>query len=241
LAHLSAAKGAHFNSINIVSRMKPALHAVARAFQVIGRDFHSRGWVLGTSGNFSIVAARKPLELIITASSISKGAIGPADVLAIGADGTPTRKSAGRPSAETFLHLAIARARGAGAILHTHSVWSTVLSTIHAARGGLELADLEMLKGLEGVRTHRHTEWLPIVDNDQDIPALAGRVEALLDRSPALHGFLLRGHGLYTWGDDLAQARRHVEIFEFLLEATGRMQSLGVTRAGGSHGAGENS
>jgi methylthioribulose-1-phosphate dehydratase len=221
--------------------MKSDLQTVARAFNVIGRDFYARGWVLGTSGNFSVVTARQPLELIITASSISKGTIGPRDVLAIGADGAPARRSASRPSAESFLHLAIARARGAGAVLHTHSVWSTVLSTTHAAEGGLKLADLEMLKGLEGVRTHRHTEWLPIVDNDQDMPALAGRVEALLDRSPALHGFLLRGHGLYTWGDTLAQARRHVEIFEFLLEAAGRMQSLGITRAGGNDGAGENS
>jgi methylthioribulose-1-phosphate dehydratase len=221
--------------------MNPSLPTIARKLGEIGRDFYTRGWVLGTSGNFSVVASRQPLELIITASSISKGAIGARDVLAIGADGAPARGSAGRPSAESFLHVAIARARGADAILHTHSVWSTVLSTMHAAEGGLTLADLEMLKGLEGVRTHRHTEWLPIVDNDQDMPALAGRIEALLDRSPALHGFLLRGHGLYTWGDDLAQARRHVEIFEFLLEAAGRMQSLGMTRAGGNDGAGENS
>jgi methylthioribulose-1-phosphate dehydratase len=220
--------------------MKPPLHAVARAFNEIGRDFHARGWVLGTSGNFSVVASRKPLQLVITASSISKGAIGPHDVLAIAADGAPVGRSAVRPSAETFLHLAIARVRGAGAILHTHSVWSTVLSRTHAA-DGLQLTDFEMLKGLEGVRTHRHTEWLPIFDNDQDIPALAGRVETLLGRSPAVHGFLLRGHGLYTWGDDLAQARRHVEIFEFLLEATGRLQSLEGPRKGGAHGAGENS
>ena len=58
-----------------------------------------------------------------------------------------------------------------------------------------------------------------------DIPALAGRVEKVLEQWPAIHGFLLRGHGLYTWGDDLSQARRHVEIFEFLLETTGRMRT----------------
>jgi methylthioribulose-1-phosphate dehydratase len=81
-----------------------------------------------------------------------------------------------------------------------------------------------MLKGLEGVATHQHSEWLPILDNDQDMPRLATRVQATLEEFPAAHGFLLRGHGLYTWGNDLAQARRHVEIFEFLLETTGRMQ-----------------
>lgn len=200
------------------------LPAVARAFQEIGRDFYARGWVLGTSGNFSAVVSRDPLRLAITASSVSKGAIRPSDVLVVGADGAPVTKRAPRPSAETLLHVAVVRTRGAGAVLHTHSVWSTMLSERHAPDGTLQLGGFEMLKGLEGVRTHQHTERLPIFENDQDIPALARRVEAALDRSPALHGFLLRGHGLYTWGDHLAQARRHVEIFEFLLETTGRMQ-----------------
>ena len=111
-------------------------------------------------------------------------------------------------------------------MLHTHSVWSTVLSEVYGAERGLRLSGFEMLKGLEGVRTHEHTEWLPILENDQDIRALVPRVEAVLEQSPAIHGFLLRGHGLYTWGGDLAEARRHVEILEFLLETTGRMRTL---------------
>ena len=206
--------------------MKPSLPAVARVFREIGRDFHARGWVLGTSGNFSTVVSRKPLKLIITASSVSKGDIRPADVLIIGPNGAPVGKSAARPSAETALHLAVAQSRSAGAVLHTHSVWSTVLSELYGAERGLRLSGFEMLKGLEGVRTHEHSEWVPILENDQDIPALAGRVETMLDEWPAVHGFLLRGHGLYTWGDDLAQARRHVEILEFLLETTGRMYGI---------------
>jgi methylthioribulose-1-phosphate dehydratase len=207
-----------------MASVRSKLPAVARTFQEIGRDFYARGWVLGTSGNFSAVMSRDPLRLAITASSVSKGAIRPSDVLVVGADGAPVTTRALRPSAETLLHVAVVRTRGAGAVLHTHSVWSTMLSERHAPDGTLQLSGFEMLKGLEGVRTHQHTERLPIFENDQDIPALARRVEAALDRSPALHGFLLRGHGLYTWGDHLAQARRHVEIFEFLLETTGRMQ-----------------
>jgi methylthioribulose-1-phosphate dehydratase len=210
------------------------LRAVARAFHEIGRDFYARGWVLGTSGNFSAVVARRPLTVAITASSVSKGAIRPADVLAVDAAGVPLRAARLRPSAETLLHLAVVRARGAGAVLHTHSVWSTVLSERRGGDGGLTIAGYEMLKGLEGVRTHQHSEWLPILDNDQDMAALARRVESLLAQSPAIHGFLLRGHGLYTWGDDLAQARRHVEILEFLLEASGQVEAMG-------HGASQNS
>jgi methylthioribulose-1-phosphate dehydratase len=203
------------------------LRTVARLFTEIGRDFYSRGWVLGTSGNFSAVVRSKPLQLAITASSVSKGALRPRDILVVGSDGTPIGKSGARPSAETLLHLAVARVRGSGAVLHTHSVWSTVLSEIYGSGGGLRLAGFEMLKGLEGVRTHQHTEWLPILANDQNIPTLAQQVETLLASSPGVHGFLLRGHGLYTWGDDLAQARRHVEILEFLLETTGHMEALG--------------
>jgi methylthioribulose-1-phosphate dehydratase len=209
---------------NRCSEMSLTLPGVARIFKEIGRDFYRRGWVLGTSGNFSAVTGRTPLRLAITASSVSKGAIRPADVLVVGPDGTPLRKTASRPSAETLLHVAVARARGAGAVLHTHSVWSTIVSERLANAGGLRLTGFEMLKGLEGVRSHQHSEWLPILDNDQDIAALARRVEAMLTEQASAHGFLLRGHGLYTWGDDIAQARRHVEIFEFLLEATGRMQ-----------------
>ena len=206
----------------------PTLPAVARAFHEIGRDFHARGWVLGTSGNFSTLISRKPLKLIITASSVSKGDIQPADVMTVGANGAPVGKSGTygvRPSAETALHVAVVQSRGAGAVLHTHSVWSTMLSELYGADRGLRLSGFEMLKGLEGVLTHEHTEWVPILENDQDIPALARRVETVLEQSPAIHGFLLRGHGLYTWGDDLSQARRHIEILEFLLETTGRMQT----------------
>jgi methylthioribulose-1-phosphate dehydratase len=205
--------------------MRVNLRGIARDFQSIGRDFYYRGWVLGTSGNFSAVISPKPLALAITASAASKGALSARDVLVVNADGTPVRRTPMRPSAETLLHIAIVGSRRAGAVLHTHSVWSTILSERYAPARGIELTGLEMLKGLQGVRTHEHVEWLPILDNDQDMQALAAEVKRTLREHPAAHGFLLRGHGLYTWGDDLAQARRHVEIFEFLLEATGRLHS----------------
>jgi methylthioribulose-1-phosphate dehydratase len=118
----------------------------------------------------------------------------------------------------------LVRERAARAVLHTHSVWSTILSDVHAAEVGLEIAGYEMLKGLAGVTTHEHREWVPILENSQDMPALAGRVESVLSEHPGCHGFLLRRHGLYTWGRDLAEARRHVEILEFLFEVVGRRE-----------------
>jgi methylthioribulose-1-phosphate dehydratase len=133
----------------------------------------------------------------------------------------------GRPSAETSLHVAIVRARAAGAVSHTHSVWSTMLSDAAAEKGGLAIEGYEMLKGLQGVTTHAHREWVPLIENTQDWVGEAPRVEELLRRHPDAHGLLIRRHGLYTWGRDLDELKRHVEIFEFLLEVVGRSREQG--------------
>jgi methylthioribulose-1-phosphate dehydratase len=82
----------------------------------------------------------------------------------------------------------------------------------------------EMLKGLAGVTSHEHRERVPIIDNDQNMPRLAARVGETLEQYPEAHAFLLRRHGLYTWGDTLPDAERHVEILEFLFETIGRAQ-----------------
>jgi methylthioribulose-1-phosphate dehydratase len=198
---------------------------LGRALADISHRFYARGWVLGTSGNFSIVDSRDPLRLAITASGRDKRTLSATDIVIVDADGRLVSNGAGadgRPSAETLLHVTIARQRQAGAILHTHSVWSTILSETHAAAGGLAIEGYEMLKGLQGVTTHEHREWIPIFDNDQDIPRLARAVEATLAEHPETHAVLLRRHGLYTWGDTVADAERHVEILEFLFEAQGR-------------------
>lgn len=193
----------------------------AAALADAGRRLDARGWVLGTSGNLSQVISRAPLHIAITRSGASKGQLSAAEILLVGEDGG-VLDGEGRPSAETPLHLTIVRTTGAGAVLHTHSVWSTILSDRHAARGGLGIEGYEMLKGLAGVTTHTHREWVPILANDQDMGALAARVEATLAAHPDCHGFLLQRHGLYTWGRDLPDAARHVEILEFLLEVMGR-------------------
>jgi methylthioribulose-1-phosphate dehydratase len=188
-----------------------------------GRSFYERGWVLGTAGNFSAVVSREPLRLAITATGLHKGELEREDFLIVDESGA-VLTGAGRPSAETVLHLSIARATGAMAILHTHSIWATVLSEVHSADGGFELGGYEMLKGLAGVTTHEHREWVPILENSQNYPQLASEIRDLLALKPATHGILLRRHGLYTWGRDILEARRHVEILEFLFEAAGRLQ-----------------
>jgi methylthioribulose-1-phosphate dehydratase len=191
-----------------------------------GRSFYARGWVLGTSGNFSAVLAKEPMRLAITSTGLDKSTLDAAQFLEIDERAQVVRGH-GRPSAEAHLHVAIVRARAAGAVLHTHSVWSTIVSEAFAAEGGLTLEGFEMLKGLSGVRSHEHREWVPVLENSQDMPALAAELTETLREYPAIHGVLLRRHGLYTWGRDLAEAKRHVEIFEFLLEVTGRTRAAG--------------
>ena len=204
----------------------PSFEALAAELAEVGRLCYARGWALGTSGNFSAVADRDPLVLAITRSGVDKGRLEPEQIVAIDERGRVLR-GAGAPSAETALHVAIVRARGAGAVLHTHSIWSTILSdAVTDESGGLAIEGYEMLKGLDGVRTHEHREWLPIVDNTQDWTAAAPRIEQKLREHPEVHGFLIRRHGLYTWGEDLAEARRQLEILEFLFEAMGRKRGL---------------
>jgi methylthioribulose-1-phosphate dehydratase len=203
----------------------------ASQLAAIGRRVYERGWALGTSGNFSAVVSRRPLRLAITASSIAKGALRASDILQCDEHGRVVGGRSRKPSAETLLHVEVAKRRGAGAVLHTHSVWSTMISGRVGRVGregqeGLVIEGYEMLKGLSGVTSHEHRELVPILENDQDMPRLARRVGETLDRYPEAHAFLLRRHGLYTWGETLADAERHVEILEFLFETVGRTQGL---------------
>lgn len=192
--------------------------------------FHFRGWVLGTSGNLSAVVQRSPLRLAITPSGFDKGALRPEQMLLIDDRGFVLDREQAKPSDESPLHLRIVTERSAGAVFHTHSVWSTMLSDLHFADGGLAIEGYEMLKGLHGVKSHEHREWLPIFENSQNMLELSERLAEHLRQHPEQHGFLLRRHGLYTWGEDLSQARRHVEIFEFLLETLGRTRLISDIR-----------
>ncbi|MBX3300019.1 MAG: methylthioribulose 1-phosphate dehydratase [Acidobacteria bacterium] len=194
----------------------------AAEMALAGREFYRRGWNLGTSGNFSVLVARKPLRICVTASGIDKGSLDETNFLEID-ESNEIFSGFGKPSAETLLHLTIYRfLPRARSILHTHSVWGTILSDAFYEDGTIEIEGYEMLKGLSGVTTHEHTEKVPIVENSQDYVALAHVIENVVRDNEGLHGIYLRRHGLYTWGETVAEARRHVEIFEFLFEVIAR-------------------
>ena len=221
----------------------PSVDAID-ALRAIGREFHGRGWSLGTSSNYSVVVSRDPLELLVTASGKDKSALGREDFVRVDSQGRVIDGSDRRSSAETLLHCTIAElVPSVGAVLHTHSPWGTILSGADlppaAAVGSLRIAGYEMLKGLEGITTHETHEDVPIFANTQDMRELSARIRgrfAGLDFAaagrPPVHGFLIARHGLYTWGRDLAEARRHIEIYEFLFECVARSRMLPAAAAG---------
>jgi methylthioribulose-1-phosphate dehydratase len=166
-------------------------------------------------------------------SGVDKGELTAPQMLTIDENAHVVSDRPVKPSDESLLHIRIVKERGAGAVLHTHSVWNTMLSDLYANEGGVHIEGYEMLKGLQGVKSHEHTEWLPIIDNSQDMLALADTITTTLKQHETAHGFLLKRHGLYSWGDNLAQAKRHIEILEFLLETLGR--TLLLTNNRGTH------
>jgi methylthioribulose-1-phosphate dehydratase len=186
------------------------------------RDLAAQGWCQGTGGNFSVTLSREPLRLLITRSGLHKRHLEPEGLMIVGPGGKAAEGETAKPSAEAALHTVIVERTGAASVLHVHSVANTLLGEHFADRGGFTLSGYEMLKGLEGITTHEAEAFMPVLRNSQDMPALAEEVDRLLADRPGAHGFLLAGHGLYTWGASLEQANRHVEILEFLFECVAR-------------------
>ena len=205
----------------------PKFSEIASSLAATAKALHARGWLLGTSGNLSAVVQAEPLLLAMSPSGVDKGDLTAEEVLLID-EHAHIVNGAGKPSDETLLHLEIVKARQAGAVLHTHSVWNTIISDLFAGERGFAIEGYEMLKGLAGVHTHEHREWLPIIENSQDMRELAAKISAVLSEQRNAHGFLLHKHGLYTWGESLREARRHIEILEFLIEARGRTLELKI-------------
>ncbi|APR80998.1 Methylthioribulose-1-phosphate dehydratase [Minicystis rosea] len=184
---------------------------------VVSRAFWARGWAPATSGNFSARLGEN--TVLVTASGLDKGELTEEGLLAIDLDGALVPPSVGRPSAETALHLALYRRfPDAFAVLHVHAPAATTLSMVTGAGSEVRLAGWEMLKALAGVSTHEHVELVPVVANDQDTQRLARYAGERLDRLPGAHAYLIAGHGLYTWGRSVAEARRHVEALEALFD-----------------------
>lgn len=187
----------------------------AQSLVEAGRFFFSRGWVPATSSNFS--ARLDEACALLTVSGRHKGRLTTDDFLRVAIDSGFSLDAGRRPSAETLLHTQLyARDPSIGCVLHTHSMPATVLSRL--TESGLELEGYELAKAFPGVDSHEATLTIPVFANDQDIPRLAAEVDAWIDAHGLPVGYLIEGHGLYTWGATVSDAVRHVEALEFLLE-----------------------
>lgn len=194
------------------------------------RRIAERGWCPATSGNFSMKLSDTPPTILITPSGADKSKLTEEQLLEATLQGDQLHCS-GTPSAEALLHAVLYSELRPGAILHVHTVANTILSRRFLADGSLKLTGLELLKGLASVASHTHVETVPILDNSQQMSALALQLRAILQRSTNLHGFLLAGHGLYTWGSSLEEAFRHLEALEFLFEVTLRELAIATPNA----------
>jgi methylthioribulose-1-phosphate dehydratase len=150
-------------------------------------------------------------------SGRDKGRLTDSDIMQVDLGGRPIGTPQ-RPSAETLLHTQVyARFAGAGAVLHTHSHNQTVASRLFAREGAVRFEGYELIKALRGNDTHDTAITLPVFPNTQEMPVLVDTVDRWLDAGRELPGYLIDGHGLYAWGLDLAEARRHLEALDFLL------------------------
>lgn len=191
------------------------------------RELSQLGWTPATSSNFS--QRLDDRHAAITVSGRDKGRLAEADIMVVDFDGQAVG-SDHRPSAETLLHTQLYRRfPEIGCVLHTHSPVQTIASRLFAGAGQIRLEGYELLKAFHGNTTHETEVLVPVFPNTQDMPTLAAQVDALLDQRP-LWGYLIDGHGLYAWGRTMAEARRHLEAFEFLFHCELELRKLGCRR-----------
>lgn len=191
------------------------LDACAQEIARAGVQLAALGWTPATSSNFSMRLDAD--HVAITISGRDKGALTTDEVMVVTMDGQPL-DSQSRPSAETALHLQVYRCfADAGAVLHTHSHAQTVASRLFASAGQIELSGYELLKAFAGYNTHAAALQVPVFPNTQDMQELMTQVDSWLASGKPLHAYLIDGHGIYTWGRDMAETRRHLEALEFML------------------------
>lgn len=197
------------------ARLDEILHNLIK----VGQWCAQRGWAEATSGNYS--ARLGAQRFTITASGRHKGMLSLDDFTLLDVhEGKGLRVGGPAPSAEMRLHALFYHLRAdVGAILHTHSAHAAVLSMLASSSSDpymLRFSGYEMQKALSGIKTHESTVLLPILDNHQDMEMLAQHLESHPQRT-TMHGFILRGHGLYSFGTDVANARITAEALEYLI------------------------
>ncbi len=170
------------------------------------------GLVIGTSGN---VSARSGDLIVITPSGCRYETLRPDQLCVISVHGRPLALPL-RPSSELPMHLAAYQQTGAGAVVHTHSMFATAVATTCP-----ELPAIHYTIGLLGgpIRVAPYATFGTRELADGLRAALAGR-----------HGALLQNHGALTVGQDIEQAYDRARMLEWLAELYYRAGRLGSPR-----------
>lgn len=192
----------------------------------IKANLAARGWFPATSGNLSVrVGGFEPnaFTFAITSSGRDKSVQTPEDFLLVNEKGLPTEATSLKPSAETLIHSEIYRLTGAGAIFHVHTIFNNLVSELYGERKSIPVDGVELIKAFNIWDEEAHIE-IPILPNYAEIPRIAELVEGAI--VPRIPGIVLRKHGIYAWGANAFEAKRHLEAFEFLFEYVYRSHLL---------------
>jgi methylthioribulose-1-phosphate dehydratase len=207
--------------IYLDSSMETEFELRAKELIEAGRVIHARGWVPATSGNFS--ARLTDGTIAVTVSGKNKGTLTLDQIMRV--DSSGRSMDGKKPSAEVDLHTGIYnRYPEVRAILHPHSPASTLMSKLF--KDSVHLEGYELLKALNGVMTHEAKITLPIFPNDQNIPRLASKVDSYINQFGDIFGYVISGHGFYTWGTSVEEALRHLEALEFLFEIETKLHGV---------------
>lgn len=189
---------------------------------------NSRGWSPATSTNYSFKNSDNPLKIAISQSGIDKSKFTCNHLMLVDEHGMPTQEFEHlKSSAETLLHTVLYQENNSiEFILHTHSVYGTILSEHFLNDKQIILSGYEVLKGLGNNKTHDISVAVPIFENTQDIYELSENFRTFYRENNSIPGYLISGHGLYTWGKNLEEAKRQLEVLEFLLECEYRKMCI---------------
>lgn len=191
----------------------------------LAQSFYALGWVSGTGGG---ICVRDGDRVVVAPSGVQKERMRPEQMFTIGLDGallTRPADSALRPSECSALFLKAINLRGAGAVIHSHSIHAVMATLLFGAE--LTVSHLEMIKGISG---HAYDDCLvvPIIENTARECDLAEALEEAIVAYPRTQAVLVRRHGAYIWGADWTAAKTHAECYDYLFRAAVEMRRLGI-------------
>jgi len=191
----------------------------------LSRQLYTQGWVSGTGGGVSV---RERDRYYIAPSGVQKERLQPADIFVLDEAANvieaPSDASL-KISACTPLFYNAYRIRGAGAVLHSHSINAMLATLIEGSE--LRVTHLEMMKGISGVGYHDE-HVIPIIENTAHEADLASSLADAMRAYPKAQAVLVRRHGVYVWGPDWVKAKTQAECYDYLFEASVRMRQLGI-------------